>query len=83
MKYLLYILLVIDLCFAKTVTISGSIFNNEGKPSRKAEVTLLAIDGSPITMMKTSRRGHAGTYQPNCNFLYSSIGTSKSGEGIH
>ena len=57
MKNLLYILLVIDLCLAKTVTISGSIFNDEGKPSRKAEVTLLAIDGYPITMMKTNRRG--------------------------
>ena len=57
MKYLLYILLVIDLCFAKTVTISGSIFNDEGKPSRKSEVTLFSIDGSPISMMKTNRKG--------------------------
>ena len=62
MKYLLYILLVIDLCFAKTVTISGSIFNDEGKPSRKAEVTLLAIDGSPITMMKTNRKDGEEVY---------------------
>ena len=58
MKYLLYILLVIDLCFAKTVTISGSIFNGQGKPSRKSEVTLFSIDGnSPIAMMKTNRKG--------------------------
>ena len=57
MKYLIYILIVIDLCFAKTVTISGSVFNDEGKPSRKSEVTLFSIDGSPISMMKTNRRG--------------------------
>ncbi len=57
MKYLIYILIVIDLCLAKTVKISGSIFNDEGKPSRKSEVTLFSIDGSPITMMKTTRKG--------------------------
>ena len=57
MKYLLYILLVIDLCFAKTVTISGSIFNDEGKPSRKSEVTLFLSMVLLITMMKTNRKG--------------------------
>ena len=57
MKNLLYILLVIDLCLAKTVTISGSIFNGQGKPSRKSEVTLFSVDGAPISMMKTNRKG--------------------------
>ena len=57
MKYILFILLVIEFGFAKTVTISGSIFNDEGKPSRKSEVTLFSIDGAPISMVKTNRKG--------------------------
>ena len=57
MKNIIFLLLIFEFCFPKTVSISGSIFNNEGKPSRKAEVALFTLDESPIALAKTNRKG--------------------------
>ena len=56
MKNIIIALLLIEFCYSKTVSISGSIINDEGKPSRKAEVTLFGIDDSPIGLVKTNRK---------------------------
>ena len=53
MKNILLIFVIIEFCFSKTISISGSIFNNQGKPSRKAEVKLYTIDESQIGLVKT------------------------------
>ena len=57
MKKLLFIFFLFQLCFSNTVSISGSIFNEEGKPSRKALVKLLDINENIFSTVKTNRKG--------------------------
>ena len=57
MKKLFFIFFLFQLCFSNTVSISGSIFNEEGKPSRKALVKLLDINENIFSTVKTNRRG--------------------------
>ena len=70
MKNIIIVLLLIEFCFSKTVSISGSIINNEGKPSRKAEVTLFGIDDSPIGLVKTNRKGRFEFSDINPDYYY-------------
>ena len=57
MRNILLVFVIIEICFSKTVSISGSIYNDEGKPSRRAEVKLFTIDESQIGLVKTNRKG--------------------------
>mgnify|MGYP005729592973 FL=1 len=57
MKKFSFIFFLFQLCFSNTVSITGSIFNEEGKPSRKALVKLLDIDENIFSTVKTNRRG--------------------------
>ena len=70
MKNIIIVLLLIEFCFSKTVSISGSIINDEGKPSRKAEVTLFGIDDSPIGLVKTNRKGRFEFSDINPDYYY-------------
>ena len=70
MKNIIVTLLLIEFCFSKTVSISGSIINDEGKPSRKAEVTLFGIDDSPIGLVKTNRKGRFEFSDINPDYYY-------------
>ena len=70
MKNIIIVLLLIEFCFSKTVSISGSIINGEGKPSRKAEVTLFGIDDSPIGLVKTNRKGRFEFSDINPDYYY-------------
>lgn len=70
MKNIIITLLLIEFCFSKTVSISGSIINDEGKPSRKAEVTLFGIDDSPIGLVKTNRKGRFEFSDINPDYYY-------------
>ena len=57
MKKLFFIFFLFQLCFSNTVSITGSIFNEEGKPSRKALVKLLDINENIFSTVKTNRKG--------------------------
>ena len=70
MKNILIILIIIEFCFSKTISISGSIFNDEGKPSRKAEVKLYTIDESQIGLVKTNRKGRFEFSDLNPDYYY-------------
>jgi len=70
MKNTLLIFFIIEFCFSKTISISGSIFNDEGKPSRKAEVKLYTIDESQIGLVKTNRKGRFEFSDLNPDYYY-------------
>lgn len=70
MKKIIFLVLIFEICLSKTVSISGSVFNNEGKPSRKAEVTLFTLDESPIALTKTNRKGRFEFPEINPDYYY-------------
>ena len=70
MKFLLYILFIFEICFANTVSISGSVFNNEGKPSRKAQVELLNIFDEVVSLVKTNRKGRFDILEVTPDYYY-------------
>ena len=79
MKFLLFSLFIIDICFANTVSISGSIFNNESKPSRKAQVELLNIFDEVILVVKTNRKGRFEILEVNPDYYYLNVNHPKDG----
>ena len=80
MKFLLYILLIIEICFANTVSISGSVFNNKGKPVRKAQVELLNIFDEVISLVKTNRKGRFEILEVTPDYYYLHIKHPKDGK---
>ena len=79
MKFLLFLLFIINICFANTVSISGSIFNDEGKPSRKAEVELLNIFDEVIYVVKTNRKGRFEMLNVDPDYYYLTVNHPKDG----
>ena len=57
MQKLFFIFFLFQLCYSNTVSITGSVFNEEGKPSRKALVKLLDINENIFSTVKTNRKG--------------------------
>ena len=57
MKKFFSILFIFQFCYSNSVSITGSVFNEEGKPSRKALVKLLDIDENIFATVKTNRKG--------------------------
>ena len=79
MKFLLFLLFIINIGFAKTVSISGSIFNYEAKPSRKAEVELLNIFDEVVYVVKTNRKGRFEMLDVNPDYYYLNVNHPKDG----
>ena len=79
MKFLLFLLFIINICFSNTVSISGSIFNNEAKPSRKAEVELLNIFDEVVYVVKTNRKGRFEMFDVNPDYYYLNVNHPKDG----
>ena len=52
------------------VSISGTIFNSQGKPSRKAVVTITSIDDLTIATVKTNRKGRFEFHDIIPDFYY-------------
>ena len=57
MKKFFSILFLFQFCYSNSVSITGSVFNEEGKPSRKALVKLLDINENIFSTVKTNRKG--------------------------
>mgnify|MGYP000020285532 FL=1 len=57
MKKFFSILFLFQFCYSNSVSITGSVFNEEGKPSRKASVKLLDINENIFSTVKTNRKG--------------------------
>ena len=79
MKFLLFLLFIINICFSNTVSISGSIFNNEAKPSRKAEVELLNIFDEVVYVVKTNRKGRFEMLDVDPDYYYLNVNHPKDG----
>jgi len=79
MKFLLFLLFIINIFFANTVSISGSIFNDEGKPSRKAEVELLNIFDEVVYVVKTNRKGRFEMLNVDPDYYYLTVNHPKDG----
>ena len=72
MKYLIYILFIFGICFSNPLSISGIIFNDEGKPSRRAQIKILDLNDELISIEKTNRKGRFEflDIQPDFYFLH-------------
>ena len=70
MKKLFFIFFLFQLCFSNTVSITGSVFNEEGKPSRKALVKLLDINENIFSTVKTNRKGRFELLNINLNIIF-------------
>ena len=57
MKYLIYIIFIFGICFSKPLSISGIVFNDEGKPSRRAQLKIFDLNDELISIEKTNRKG--------------------------
>ena len=57
MKYLIYIIFSFGICFSKSLSISGIVFNDEGKPSRRAQIKIFDLNDELISIEKTNRKG--------------------------
>ena len=57
MKYLIYIIFIFGICFSKPLSISGIVLNDEGKPSRRAQIKILDLNDEIISIAKTNRKG--------------------------
>ena len=79
MKFLLFSLFIINICYGNTVSISGSVFNNESKPSRKAQVELLNIFDEVIFVVKTNRKGRFEMLEVKPDYYYLNVNHPKDG----
>ena len=72
MKYLIYITFIFGICFSRPVSISGIIYNDEGKPSRRAQIKILDLNDELIAIAKTNRKGRFEflDIQPDFYFLH-------------
>ena len=82
MKKLFFIFFLIQLCFSNTVSITGSIFNEEGKPSRKALVKLLDINENIFSTVKTNRKGRFELLDIKPEYYFLQIDHPKDGKII-
>ena len=70
MRILFYIFIFFNFCYSNQVSISGSIFNSEGKPTRKAIVTITSLDDIKIATAKTNRKGRFEFHDIIPDFYY-------------
>ena len=82
MKYLIYITFIFGICFSKPVSISGIVFNEEGKPSRKAEVKIFDLNDELISIEKTNRKGRFEFLEIQPDFYFLHVDHPKDGNII-
>ena len=70
MRILFYIFIFFNFCYSNQISISGTIFNSEGKPSRKAIVTITSLDDLIIATAKTNRKGRFEFHDIIPDFYY-------------
>ena len=72
----------IHIVFAKTVLISGVVFNVENEPTRKAIVTLSDLDNVPLFVETTNRKGRFKMKNVKPNFYYLTVEHPEDGQVI-
>ena len=60
----------IHIVLAKTVLISGVVFNMENEPTRKATITLSNLENVPLIVETTNRKGRFKMKNVKPDFYY-------------
>ena len=82
MKYLIYISFVFGVCFSNPLSISGIIFNDEGKPSRRAQIEIFDLNDELISVAKTNRKGRFEFIEIQPDFYFLHVNHPKDGSII-
>ena len=82
MKYLIYISFVFGVCFSNPLSISGIIFNDEGKPSRRAQIEIFDLNDELISVAKTNRKGRFEVIEIQPDFYFLHVNHPKDGSII-
>ena len=76
----LFFALNFHIVFAKTVLISGVVFNIENEPTRKAIVTLSNLDNAPLIVETTNRKGRFKMKNVKPDFYYLTVEHPEDGQ---
>ena len=82
MKYLIYIIFIFGICFSKPLSISGIVFNDEGKPSRRAQLKIFDLNDELISIEKTNRKGRFEFLEILPDFYFLQVEHPKDGNII-
>ena len=79
-KIISILVLGIQIVTAKTVSISGVIFNLENKPVRKANITLLNLENIPVVVETSNRKGRFAFKEVKPDFYYLEVQHPEDGQ---